>query len=120
MGDFVGGKSSGDLPACSYRPGVVASPLHAWLPGHIRRRLQQGLQMIDRKRRGFLTNAAILVGVESRTSAPVKIPRDAGTLEHVQIKGLYPCGEGAGYAGGIVSSAMDGERCAEKIAGFHP
>jgi uncharacterized FAD-dependent dehydrogenase len=115
LADFVSGKRSRDLPETSYLPGLAASPLHEWLPKPICARLQEGLRVFDNKMRGFLTNDAIVVGVESRTSSSVRIPRDRETLEHVQIKGLYPCGEGAGYAGGILSSALDGENCAEAL-----
>jgi uncharacterized FAD-dependent dehydrogenase len=114
--DFVNNKRSGSLPETSYRPGIVESDLHKWLPEFLRYRLQLGLSQMGRKNKGYLTNDAIILGVESRTSSPVRIPRDAETLEHVQIKGLFPCGEGAGYAGGIVSSAVDGERVAEMIS----
>lgn len=116
MADFVSGKVSQDLPQASYRPGLVSAPLHEKLPRSIAFRLKQAFQIIDRKAKGYLTNEAVVVGVESRTSSPIRIPRDEATLEHIKIKGLYPCGEGAGYAGGIVSSAMDGERCAEAFA----
>lgn len=116
--DFVAGKMSADLPACSYIPGLAPSPLHAWLPASIGKRLREGLVAFDQKMRGFLTREAVLVGVESRTSSPVRIPRDRDTLQHVQIKGLYPCGEGAGYAGGILSSAIDGENCATAAAAW--
>ncbi|MBR6043331.1 MAG: FAD-dependent oxidoreductase [Paludibacteraceae bacterium] len=114
--DFVRGKVSTSLPKTSYVPGLVSSAIHEWQPAFIRERLQGGFQEFDKKMRGFLTNEAIIVGVESRTSSPVRVPRDKDTLEHITIKGLYPCGEGAGYAGGITSSAVDGEKCAEKIA----
>ena len=116
LGDFVNGRISHTLPACSYLPGIVSSPLHTWLPKRIRKRLQEGFKAFDQKMRGFLTNEAVIVGVESRSSSPIRIPRNAETFEHIDIKGLYPCGEGSGYAGGITSSAMDGELCAEKIA----
>lgn len=116
--DFVAGKASSDLPATSYLPGTVSSPLHSWLPAMIGTRLREGLKAFDRKMRGFLTGEAVLVGVESRTSSPVRIPRDRETLQHVQLKGLYPCGEGAGYAGGILSSAIDGENCAAAAAAW--
>ncbi|MBO5862816.1 MAG: FAD-binding protein [Paludibacteraceae bacterium] len=116
--DFVKGKLSYDLPSSSYLPGLVASPMHFWMPEFISKRLRQGFKDFNNKMRGFLTNDAIIVGVESRTSSPVRIPRDAETLQHIEIEGLYPCGEGAGYAGGITSSAMDGEKCAEKIAEY--
>ena len=116
LADFVAGRRPQDLPETSYLPGLAVSPLHEWLPAGIRSRLQEGFKVFDNKMRGFLTNEAIVVGVESRTSSAVRIPRDRETLEHVQIKGLYPCGEGAGYAGGILSSALDGENCAEALA----
>jgi uncharacterized FAD-dependent dehydrogenase len=116
MADFVADRFSQDLPESSYHPGLVSVPLHDKLPKRIRYRLQEGFKMIDRKAHGYLTNEAIIVGVESRTSSPIRIPRKEETLEHVKVAGLYPCGEGAGYAGGIVSSAMDGERCAEAFA----
>jgi uncharacterized protein len=116
LADFVNGHTSRNLPACSYLPGIVSSPLHQWLPPRIARSLQEGFRAFDRKMHGFLTNDAVIVGVESRSSSPVRIPRNPDTLEHVQIHGLYPAGEGSGYAGGITSSAIDGERCAEKIA----
>jgi uncharacterized FAD-dependent dehydrogenase len=110
--DFVAGRPSHDLPESSYIPGLVPSPLHAWLPPALSGRLKEGLLAFERKMRGFLSREAVLVGVESRTSSPVRIPRDRDTLQHVQVKGLFPCGEGAGYAGGILSSALDGENCA--------
>lgn len=116
--DFVKGKLSYDLPPSSYLPGLVASPMHFWMPEFISKRLRQGFKDFNNKMRGFVTNDAIIVGVESRTSSPVRIPRDAETFQHIEIEGLYPCGEGAGYAGGITSSAMDGEKCAEKIAEY--
>jgi uncharacterized FAD-dependent dehydrogenase len=90
--------------------------MNEWLPVFVRQRLQEGLQLMGKKAKGFVTNDAIIVGVESRTSSPIRIPRNEETFEHVKFSGLYPCGEGAGYAGGIVSSAVDGERCAEKVA----
>lgn len=114
--DFIQGKKSRDLPPTSYIPGVVSSEMSSWMPAFIGKRLQAGFKDFDKKMRGFVTNDAIIIGVESRTSSPIRIPRDAETLQHTVVKGLYPCGEGAGYAGGITSSAMDGEACAEKIA----
>ncbi len=114
--DFVNGKKSINLPESSYRPGLVSSPLHEWLPRIVGPALQEGFRLIGRKTRGFLTNEAIVLGVESRTSSPVRIPRNIETLEHVQIRRLFPCGEGSGYAGGIMSSAVDGERVADMIA----
>jgi uncharacterized FAD-dependent dehydrogenase len=118
MADFVQKRNSFDLPESSYTPGLVASPLHFWLPEFITSRLRDGFRQFDKVSRGFLTNEAVLTGVETRTSSPVRILRDRETLQHVELKGLYPCGEGAGYAGGIVSAAIDGENCAEKIADF--
>jgi hypothetical protein len=116
--DFVNNRLSDGLPACSYPPGVVASALHQWLPDPIRRRLQVAFKAFDRTMKGFLTNDAVVVGVESRTSSPVRIPRDAQTLQHVSVRGLFPCGEGAGYAGGIASCAVDGERTAEAVVQY--
>ncbi|RXQ97382.1 FAD-binding protein [Ancylomarina salipaludis] len=113
MLDFVKGFSSSDLPVSSYQPGLKSSAMHEWLPKHIRFRLQEGFKAFGEKSKGFLTNDAVILGVESRTSSPVRIPRDNKTMQHVHVSGLFPCGEGAGYAGGIVSAAMDGERCAE-------
>ncbi|HET6242993.1 MAG: FAD-binding protein [Bacteroidetes bacterium] len=113
--DFVKNKLSKDLPSCSYQPGIISAPLHQLLPEPIRYRLQEGFKAFGAKMKGYYTNEAVIVGVESRTSSPIRIPRDKLTLEHPQIKGLYPCGEGAGYAGGIVSAAIDGIKCAEAI-----
>jgi uncharacterized FAD-dependent dehydrogenase len=113
--DFVNGKLSPVLPETSYHPGIVSSPLHFWLPEHIGKRLQVGFKVFGKRMKGYLTNEAVILGVESRTSSPVRIPRDKETLQHPQIKNLYPCGEGAGYAGGIISAAVDGERCAEMV-----
>jgi len=110
--DFVEGKLSADLNDCSYQPGLKSAPLHSLLPKIIGGRLRQGFKAFGEKMHGFYTAEANIVGVESRTSSPVNIPRKEN-LEHIQIAGLYPCGEGGGYAGGIVSAAMDGERCAE-------
>lgn len=112
--DFTQNKRSNNLPDCSYIPGVSSVNLNEVLPNPISARLIEGFKTFNNKIKGFLTNDAIIVGVESRTSSPVKIPRDKQSLQHVQIKGLYPCGEGAGYAGGIVSAAIDGQKCAEK------
>ena len=114
--DFVEGKASKTLPACSYLPGVVSSRLDQWLPEHIGKRLQQGFRDFDRKYRGFLTNEAVILGVESRSSSAVRLPRDPETLQSISTPYLYPCGEGAGYAGGITSSALDGINVALKIA----
>ncbi|MDR2929278.1 MAG: FAD-dependent oxidoreductase [Cytophagaceae bacterium] len=114
--DFVNRRLSFDLPACSYLPGIVSAPLHFILPEGISTRLRDAFKTFGRRAKGFLTKDAVVVGTESRTSSPVRIPRNAETLQHIHIKGLFPCGEGAGYAGGIASSAIDGERCAEKCA----
>ena len=116
MADFVNCRLSYDLPKSSYTPGLVSSPLHFWMPRFITTRLIEGFNAFGRRSRGFLTNEAILIAAETRTSAPVRILRDNDTLCHVKVSGLYPCGEGAGYAGGIVSAAIDGERCAEACA----
>jgi uncharacterized FAD-dependent dehydrogenase len=115
MLDFCNNKTSADLPGCSYLPGVIPSDLHTVLPAFIHERLQKGFQLFGKKMRGYLTNDALVVATESRTSSPVRIPRDNETLAHPQVNNLYPCGEGAGYAGGIVSAAMDGERVADEI-----
>ncbi len=114
--DFVNGRISQSLPKCSYLPGVVSSPMHAWMPEIVGARLRKGFRSFDRYMRGFLSLEAVVVGVESRSSSPIRIPRDADTCQHIHVKGLYPCGEGSGYAGGITSSAMDGCLVAEKIA----
>lgn len=115
MADFTKKKLSYDLPESSYAPGLVSSPLHFWMPPFIANRLSKGFQQFGKYSHGFLTNEAILIGVETRTSAPVRIIRDKETLQHIRLKGLFPCGEGAGYAGGIVSAGIDGERCAEAV-----
>jgi uncharacterized protein len=115
LADFVSGRPSTTLPPCSYPPGVTASTLSDWLPQAIARRLQAAFKAFDRRMRGFVTNDAVVVGVESRTSSPVRIPRDPRTLQHIRLEGLFPCGEGAGYAGGIVSCAVDGQRAAEAV-----
>ncbi len=114
MADFVNKRLSYDLPKSSYAPGLISSPLHFWLPQAISHRLCEGFKTFGRMSHGFLTNEAVMIGVETRTSSPVRILRDAETLMHVRLQGLFPCGEGAGYAGGIVSAAIDGERCAEQ------
>ena len=114
--DFVDKKVSQSLPDTSYQPGIVSVELKEVLPGFIHESLRQGLRAFGSKMKGYLTNDAVLLGVESRTSSPVRIPRDPETLEHTGVHGLYPCGEGAGYAGGIVSAAIDGMRCAEAAA----
>lgn len=116
MDDFIHNSLSKDLPKTSYAPGVISSPLHFWMPPFISSRLQDGFIHFGKIAKGFLTNSALMIGVETRTSSPVRILRDKDTLQHVAVKGLFPCGEGAGYAGGIVSAAIDGERCAESIA----
>ena len=116
MADFVNGKLSYDLPKSSYAPGLISSPLHFWMPKMISKRLQEGFKVFGRQAHGFLTNEAVLIAVETRTSSPVRIVRDRESLQHIRIQGLYPCGEGAGYAGGIVSAGVDGERCAEMAA----
>jgi uncharacterized protein len=116
LGDFVAGVTSGSLPKVSYNPGITSSPLHNWLPKAIGRRLRDGLRLFGHVMNGYLTNEAVVLGVESRTSSPVRIPRDIEKLHHIRIPGLYPCGEGSGYSGGIVSSAVDGMRAAEAIA----
>lgn len=116
LSDFVAGKFSGSLPRVSYFPGAISSPLHEWLPDFAEMRLRKAFRLFDVSMKGFLTNEAVVVGVESRTSSPVRILRNKETLEHVRISGLWPCGEGAGYAGGILSSAVDGIRAAEKVA----
>ena len=118
MVDFTRKKLSYDLPASSYSPGLVSSPLHFWMPNFIGDRLSKGFQQFGRSSHGFLTNEACMIGMETRTSAPVRIVRDNDTLQHVTISGLFPCGEGAGYAGGIVSAGIDGERCADAVAQY--
>lgn len=115
MKDFVEGKPSKNLPPSSYIPGLYEARMDQLLPPFISTRLQKGFTDFGRKAKGFLTNEAILIGLESRTSSPVRIPRDKETLCHTEVKGLYPAGEGAGYAGGIVSAAIDGMRCARSI-----
>jgi uncharacterized protein len=120
MLDFISGRASTNLPNCSYPPGVVSSRVDELLPLEVAERLQLGLKVFGSKMRGFLSNEALVVAVESRTSSPVRIPRDSNTLEHPQVRGLFPCGEGAGYAGGIVSAAIDGQRCADSCALLYP
>ena len=115
MADFVNRRLSYDLPKSSYTPGLISSPLHFWMPQFVTKRLIEGFNAFGRRSHGFLTNEAVMIAAETRTSSPVRILRDAETLCHVEIEGLYPCGEGAGYAGGIVSAAIDGERCAEQL-----
>ena len=116
MADFVNNRLSAELPKSSYNAGLIASPLHFWMPRFITERLQEGFKAFGRRSRGFLTDEAMLIAAETRTSSPVRVVRDHDTLQHVRLSGLFPCGEGAGYAGGIVSAAMDGERCAEALA----
>lgn len=116
LADFVAGENSVSLPKVSYFPGVTSSPLHSWLPKSIGRRLRDGFRLFGQVMNGYLTNEAIVLGVESRTSSPLRIPRDPAQMHHIHITGLYPCGEGSGYAGGIVSSAVDGMRAAEAVA----
>ena len=118
MADFVNKRLSYDLPRSSYAPGLISSPLHFWMPQSISHRLQEGFKAFGRQSHGFLTNEAVMIGVETRTSSPVRIVRDNDTLMHVCLQGLFPCGEGAGYAGGIVSAGVDGERCAEMCAQY--
>lgn len=118
MVDFVNKTASASLPACSYIPGITSQNLGDVLPAEVTAALRAALPEFGRKMRGYYTNDAVLVATESRTSSPVRIPRDADTLQHTQIKGLFPCAEGAGYAGGIVSAAIDGERCAAAIAQY--
>lgn len=116
MTDFINKKNSFDLPESSYMPGLLASPLHFWMPEFITSRLREGFRYFGKVSKGFLTSEAVMIGVETRTSSPVRILREKDTLQHITMKGLFPCGEGAGYAGGIVSAAIDGERCAEGVA----
>jgi uncharacterized FAD-dependent dehydrogenase len=118
MVDFTRKKLSYDLPATSYSPGLVSSPLHFWMPSFLSERLSKGFQLFGKSSRGFLTNEAVMIAVETRTSSPVRIVRDKDTLQHLTMEGLFPCGEGAGYAGGIVSAGIDGERCAEAVAHY--
>lgn len=118
MADFVNNRLSYDLPKSSYAPGLISSPLHFWMPSFVSTRLQEGLKTFGKNAHGFLTNEATLIAMETRTSSPVRILRDRDTLQHVRLQGLFPCGEGAGYAGGIVSAGVDGERCAEMCAEY--
>lgn len=118
MADFVNNRLSYDLPKSSYAPGLISSPLHFWMPSFVSKRLQEGFKTFGKNAHGFLTNEATLIAMETRTSSPVRIVRDRETLQHVRIQGLFPCGEGAGYAGGIVSAGVDGERCAEMCAEY--
>ena len=118
MADFVNNRLSYDLPKSSYAPGLISSPLHFWMPPFVAKRLQEGFKNFGKMSHGFLTNEAVLIATETRTSSPVRIVRDPATLQHVTVQGLFPCGEGAGYAGGIVSAGVDGERCAEMCAQY--
>lgn len=118
LDDFVKGHMSSSLPKTSYIPGTISSPLHHWLPDFVSKTLRSGFKKFEQKMHGFITNEAVVLGVESRTSSPLRIPRDKNSFCHVEIKGLFPCGEGSGYAGGITSSAMDGENTAEKVAEY--
>lgn len=118
MADFVNNRLSYDLPTSSYAPGLISSPLHFWMPSFVSKRLQEGFKTFGKNAHGFLTNEATLIAMETRTSSPVRILRDRDTLQHVRLQGLFPCGEGAGYAGGIVSAGVDGERCAEMCAEY--
>lgn len=118
MADFVNGRLSYDLPKTSYAPGLISSPLHFWMPKFVVERLQQSFRKFGQMSRGFLTNEAVMIAVETRTSSPVRILRDKETLQHIRLQGLFPCGEGAGYAGGIVSAGIDGERCATMCAEY--
>lgn len=118
MVDFTRKKLSYDLPVTSYSPGLVSSPLHFWMPSFLSERLSKGFQLFGKSSRGFLTNEAVMIAVETRTSSPVRIVRDKDTLQHLTVEGLFSCGEGAGYAGGIVSAGIDGERCAEAVAHY--
>ena len=118
VADFVAGRASASLARTSYIPGIVPSRLDRWMPGFIAQGLRQGLATFGRRMRGFVTNEAVVVGVESRTASPVRIPRDPATLMHPETAGLFPAGEGAGYAGGIISAALDGERIAEAVKNY--
>jgi hypothetical protein len=117
MADFVDNKVSSSLPTCSYLPGIHSSAIKDVLPPNVNEALRRAMKDFGAKMKGYFTNEAVLVATESRTSSPVRIPRDKDSLQHIQIKGLYPCAEGAGYAGGIVSAAIDGERCAVAAIG---
>ena len=118
MSDFVNRRLSYDLPNTSYTAGLISTPIHFWMPQFITSRLKQGFLNFGKSSHGFLTNEATMIGVETRTSSPVRILRDRETLQHIRLQGLFPCGEGAGYAGGIVSAGIDGERCAEMLAQY--
>lgn len=118
MADFVDNRLSYDLPKTSYSPGLISSPLHFWLPESISKRLQVGFMTFGKHSHGFLTNEAVMIASETRTSSPVRIIRTGDRLMHIVLQGLFPCGEGAGYAGGIVSAAIDGERCADSTCDY--
>ncbi len=118
MTDFVNGRLSASLNASSYAPGLIASPLHFWMPEFIAGRLREAFRLWGKQKHGFLTSEATVIGIETRTSSPVRILRDSESLQHIRIAGLFPCGEGAGYAGGIVSAGVDGERCAEAARSY--
>jgi uncharacterized FAD-dependent dehydrogenase len=115
--DFLGGQVSSSLPSTSYFPGLNSSPLHQVMPSFIVSRMQTGLRKFGKGMHGYITEEAGLIGFETRTSSPLRIPRNEGDLQHPDIAGLYPCAEGAGYAGGIISAALDGIKCAEAVAG---
>jgi uncharacterized FAD-dependent dehydrogenase len=115
MADFVNRRLSADLPSTSYAAGLIASPLHFWMPSFLTDRLREAFLLFGKHHHGFLTNQATVIAIETRTSSPVRITRNKTTLNHVRLRGLYPCGEGAGYAGGIVSAAIDGEHCADAV-----
>ena len=117
MIDYVNQKMSSSLPKTSYIPGVTNAPMHELMPKYINEPLRKAFQDFGKKMKGYYSEEAIILGVESRTSSPIRIPRDKESMQHIQIENLYPVGEGAGYAGGIVSSAMDGENAAERISG---
>jgi len=118
MADFVNGRLSYDLPKSSYAPGLISSPLHFWMPSFITKRLQDAFRTFGKQAHGFLTNEAVMIASETRTSSPIRILRNPENLMHVRLQGLFPCGEGAGYAGGIVSAGIDGERCAEMAVAY--
>ena len=118
MADFVNGRLSYDLPKSSYAPGLISSPLHFWMPSFITERLQEAFRLFGKQAHGFLTNEAVMIASETRTSSPVRILRNRDTLMHIRLEGLFPCAEGAGYAGGIVSAGIDGERCAEMVSAY--
>ena len=118
MADFVNNRLSYDLPKSSYAPGLISSPLHFWMPSFITERLQEAFKTFGKQAHGFLTNEAVMIASETRTSSPVRILRNRDTLMHIRLEGLFPCAEGAGYAGGIVSAGIDGERCAEMVSAY--